>query len=73
MPYSNPDDEQLKKLLAGLSEESKTVLEILKVVIANHFKSDMETLRAEINLKDSEISNLKRNKRPEKWSAMPER
>lgn len=50
-----PDDAELTDLLASLSNESKTLVKILKTVITKQFRTEMEMLSEEISKKDAVI------------------
>ena len=60
-PHPNPrhaDDIEVAEMLASLTEENKTLVKILKRVIAKDFKTELETLKDEIIKKDTLISTL---------------
>lgn len=59
---TNPDsvscDSDLETLMASLSQESKTMVTILKMVITNQFTTEIEALKEELTNKDSAILKL---------------
>lgn len=52
----SPDGQEMINLLAGLSEESKSLVKIFPVVIPNQSKTDVEATKAESLRKD--LKNL---------------
>lgn len=57
----DPDLEnaELPELLNSLSEESRTLVKIIKMVITEQFRGEIQTLREELVKRDSEITQLK--------------
>lgn len=51
-------DCELDSLLNSLSEESKTLVKILKIIITQQFKSELDLLKKEVTKKDETIANL---------------
>lgn len=51
-------DSELGDMMAGLSEESKALVKILKVIITKQFKTELEIIKEEMIKKDTVISNL---------------
>lgn len=53
------ENAELPELLNSLSEESRSLVKIIKLVITEQFNSEIETLREELIKRDSEICEIK--------------
>lgn len=54
----DPDDREVNQLLDSLSEESKTLVKIITLVITKKMKLETELLKEELIKKDSQIAKL---------------
>lgn len=54
----DPDDREVNQLLDSLSEESKTLVKIITLVITKKMKLETELLKKELIKKDSQITKL---------------
>lgn len=54
-----PDDTNVESLLTNLSKENKTLVKIMKVIITQQLKTEIESLKEEMNRKDTEVEQLK--------------
>lgn len=54
----DPDDREVNQLLDSLSEESKTLVKIITLVITKKMKLETELLKEELIKKDSQITKL---------------
>lgn len=53
------ENAELSELLNSLSDESRTLVKIIKLVITDQFSEEMQLLREELVRRDTEISELK--------------
>ena len=52
------NDEELNSLLESLSEESRTLVKIISLIMTSKLKIEMDTMKQELSRKDQKINTL---------------